>query len=86
MTETVLTIGGMSCSMCEAHINDVIRQRFDVKKVTSSHRKGETVIVSAEPLSEERLRAAIEETGYTLLAVQTRPAEKKGFFSRLRGQ
>lgn len=30
--------------MCEAHMNDAIRKAFPVKKVTSSRRKGETVI------------------------------------------
>lgn len=50
MTETVVMIDGMMCGMCESHINDAIRNSFDVKKVNSSHTKGETVIVSKEAL------------------------------------
>lgn len=42
MTETVLKIDGMACGMCEVHVNEAIRNHFDVKKVTSSARKGET--------------------------------------------
>jgi hypothetical protein len=38
--------------MCEAHINDTIRTAFPVEKVSSSHSKGETVILSQEPLDE----------------------------------
>ena len=36
-----LTVGieGMACGMCEAHINETVRNTFQVKKVTSSHTK-----------------------------------------------
>ena len=50
MIQTTVRISGMACSMCEAHINDTIRRTFSVEKVSSSHTKGETVILSREPL------------------------------------
>lgn len=50
MTKTTLKIDGMMCGMCESHMNDAIRSHFKVKKVTSSHASGETVIISEEPL------------------------------------
>jgi copper chaperone CopZ len=65
MIQTTIKVSGMACSMCEAHINDTIRGVFSVEKVSSSHSKGETVIVSKEPLDENALRAAIDATGYT---------------------
>ena len=46
MVKTVLKIDGMMCGMCEAHMNDLIRKNFKVKKVTSSAKDGETVIIS----------------------------------------
>ena len=52
-----------------------------MQKVTSSHTKGETVILSQEPLDEQALRAAISATGYTVTAVDAHPYEKKGLFS-----
>lgn len=55
-----------------------------VNKVTSSHTKGETVIISEQPVDVEALKAAIAETGYTVTGVQTGPYEKKGFFSFLK--
>ena len=79
MIQTTLGIDGMMCSMCEAHINDVIRREFAVKKVSSSHTKNQTVILSDAPLSEEKLREAIGKTGYTVLSVAAEPYEKKGF-------
>ena len=84
MFETILKVDGMACGMCESHINDTVRGKFPVKKVTSSHTKGETVIVSDKPLDEEALRAAIAATGYEVKAVEVRPYEKKGMFSFLK--
>ena len=46
IVKTVLKIDGMMCGMCEAHMNDLIRKNFKVKKVTSSAKDGETVIIS----------------------------------------
>ena len=48
MYEIDLKIGGMMCGMCESHINDAVRKALPVKKVTSSHSKGQTVILSEE--------------------------------------
>lgn len=84
MTKTVLKIDGMMCGMCESHINDCIRRNFSVDKVTSSHTKGQTVILSGEPLDEGKLCSVIAETGYTLESVSSGQAEeKKGLFSFL---
>lgn len=79
MTKTVLNIEGMMCGMCESHVNDAIRKNFEVKKVTSSHTKKETEILSEAPLDEELLRKTIAETGYTLKGISSAPYEKKKF-------
>ena len=80
MVETVLGIDGMQCAMCEAHVNDTIRRAFSVEKVSSSHAKGETVILSKEPLDENALRTAIDATGYTAGEIHAETYEKKGLF------
>ena len=81
MIQTTLKVNGMMCGMCESHINDVVRKTAQVKKVTSSHTKGETVILSEQELDIDALKAAIAETGYTVKGVQSHPYEKKGFLS-----
>ena len=73
MIETILKVDGMACGMCESHINDTVRNRFPVQKVTSSHTKGETVILSPEPLDEQALRAAISATGYCSRSIRSKP-------------
>ncbi len=84
MIQTTVEVSGMACSMCEAHINDAVRKAFLVEKVSSSHSKGRTVILSKEPLEENALRAAIEATGYRVGEIRREPYEKKGLFSFLK--
>ena len=84
MFETTIKISGMMCGMCEAHVNDAVRRAVPVKKVSSSHAKGETVILSEQQPDEQALRAAISETGYDVLSVSTRPHEKRGLFGLLK--
>ena len=79
MVKTILEIDGMACGMCEAHVNDAIRKAFSVKKVTSSHTKGRTEILSEQLLEENKLKAAIEATGYHVVSIQSEHYEKKGF-------
>ena len=84
MTKTVLKIDGMMCGMCESHMNDEIRNAFEVKKVSSSHAKGETEIISEEPLDEKKLTEVVKNTGYTLNGISSEPYQKEGIFSFLR--
>ena len=82
MIRTVLKIDGMMCGMCESHINDCIRRNFAVKKVSSSHTKGETVILSETEPDMAKLKAVIAETGYELRNIKSEPVtEKPGLFN-----
>lgn len=83
MIKTVVKIDGMACGMCESHVNDAIRSLFKVKKVSSSHSRGEAVIISEEVISEEKLREALDPTGYRVLSVKSEAAEKQSFLAKL---
>ncbi len=72
-------IEGMQCGMCEAHVNDAIRNAFKIKKVISSRSTGQTVIFSETAIGEEQLKKTVEATGYRVLSVQSEPYVKKGF-------
>ncbi len=80
MLKITLKIDGMMCGMCESHVNDAVRRAFPVKKVTSSHKKGETVILTETDIAEQKLREAVEATGYRVLAVSKERYEKNGLF------
>ena len=59
-----MKIDGLACCMCDSHGNVAIRAKFPVKKVTSSHSKGESVILTEQEIGEDALRGVIEPTGY----------------------
>jgi len=80
MLKITMKVDGMMCGMCESHINDAVRRAFPVKKVMSSHSKGETVILSDGDIDESALRAAIDATGYKVESLAKENYEKKGLF------
>ena len=84
MIETIVKVDGMMCGMCESHINDAIRSHFQVRKVSSSHSKGRTVIQSQEALDQAQLRQVIDATGYKALDVVSRPVEKRGLLGHVK--
>ncbi len=83
MLKTTLKIEGMACGMCEAHVCDVIRKTIpEAKKVSASHKKGEAVFLTEAEVNVETLRAAIANTGYTMLSAESSPYEKKSLFGK----
>ena len=78
MIKTTVDIEGMMCGMCEAHINDAIRNAFKIKKVTSSHSKGKTIIISETPPDSEKLKSVIDATRYKVKEIKSE--EKSGGF------
>ena len=80
MWRYTVEVSGMMCGMCEAHINDAVRNVFPVKKVTSSRSKKQTVILSETELDTAALADAIRHTGYEVGDIQKEPYKKKGLF------
>ena len=73
MVKITLAVDGMMCSNCEKHMNKAIEEAFDVKKVTSSHKDKQTVIISKEELDEAALKAAVAEAGYEMKSYSSEP-------------
>ena len=83
MNKITINVDGMMCGMCEAHINDTIRKVYPkAKKVASSRKKSETTFLLDGAPDEEKLKAAIAQTGYEFKGIKTEPFVKKGFFKR----
>ena len=78
----ILTIKGMRCGMCEAHIDNQIRNNFKVKKVSSNRYKNETIIISLDILDEEKIKSVIKMTGYDLVDISLTKREKKSLFHK----
>ena len=80
MIKTLIGIEGMSCGMCEAHINDVIRRNFNVESVKSSRKKKVTEVVSKESLDYDIIRNKIGETGYEVTSISEENFVKRELF------
>ncbi len=79
MWKYTVQVTGMQCSMCEAHVNESLRKAFPVEKVTSSHKKKETVLIAKEKLDEALLKSVITGLGYDVGTICEEPYEKKKF-------
>ncbi len=79
MVKTTLSITGMMCPRCEAHMNEAIKEAFKVKSVESSHKDNKTVIVSKDALDEKLIADTVAKAGYKLEGISSEEAEKKGF-------
>lgn len=81
MDKVTIKIDGMACSMCEAHIQEVIRKTVpDAKKVSASHKKGEASFLTETEADLEALRKAIDKTGYVYVSAESAPYERRGLF------
>lgn len=64
MKKIYLNVEGMMCSMCEAHVNDIIRKTTKVKKVKSNHKKNEALIIAEDDSNLDKIIEAIKSLGY----------------------
>ena len=83
MNKLTLSVEGMMCGMCEAHVNNAVRKAANVNKVTSSHSTGKTEIWYEGGVDVEAIKSAIAEEGYKVTEISEGEEEKKGFFARL---
>jgi copper chaperone CopZ len=64
---TVYKVSGMSCGHCEGAISSEVSEIAGVSSVTAVASTGEVTVVSAAPLDDEAVRAAVDEAGYELV-------------------
>ncbi|AKN69566.1 copper-transporting ATPase [Streptomyces sp. PBH53] len=63
---TVYKVTGMSCGHCEGAVSGEISQIPGVSSVKAVASTGEVTVVSAAPLDDEAVRAAVDEAGFEL--------------------
>lgn len=66
-----LKIEGMMCGHCEAHVKKAIEAMEGVEAAEVSHEKGTAVvhIIGGAVITDEALKKAVEEEGYTVIAI-----------------
>lgn len=78
MIRITVKVDGMMCGMCEAHVNDAVRRSLPVKKVTSDHKKKETVILTEQDIEDCHIEAVIGDSGYTFLGATHMEDQPRG--------
>ncbi len=63
-TTTVYRVTGMTCGHCEGAVTSEISALPGVTTVKAVAATGEVAVVSAAPLADEDVRAAVDEAGY----------------------
>jgi copper chaperone CopZ len=64
---TVYKVSGMSCGHCEGSVSGEISELPGVSSVTAVASTGEVTVVSAAPLDDAAVRAAVDEAGFELV-------------------
>ncbi|MFI0979511.1 heavy-metal-associated domain-containing protein [Streptomyces sp. NPDC021093] len=64
---TVYQVQGMTCGHCEGAVSGEISEIAGVESVKAVASTGQVTVVSAAPLDEEAVRAAVDEAGYELV-------------------
>lgn len=80
MNKYTLKIDGMMCSMCETHVNEIVRKGFKISKVKSNHSKNEIIFTTDDELSTDEIKKVFEPTGYKVLSVNEEKNVKKKLF------
>lgn len=84
MIELIIEVDGMKCGMCESHINDVVRRVSGVKKVNSSRKKNQTIVIIEDSANQEEIIKAIKNQGYDVGKTKVSPYVKRGLFARFK--
>ncbi|WP_328298757.1 heavy-metal-associated domain-containing protein [Streptomyces sp. NBC_00435] len=69
-TTTVYRVTGMTCGHCEGAVTTELSALPGVASVKAVAATGEVTVVSAAPLDEADVRAAVDEAGYELAGQQ----------------
>ncbi|MFF2845663.1 heavy-metal-associated domain-containing protein [Streptomyces sp. NPDC058001] len=63
---TVYQVTGMTCGHCEGAVSAEVSALPGVTSVQAVASTGQVTVISASPLDEEAVRAAVDEAGYEL--------------------
>ena len=64
--EIVLSVEGMMCNKCAAHVEEAVKKLSGVKKVNVSLEEKKVSVLCKEGIDEELIRKAITDAGYTV--------------------
>lgn len=80
MYKYTIKINGMKCPHCEAHMDEALKAKYNVKKVKSSHEEKQTILITEDEITEDELKKVVTETGYSFISFTKEPYKKKFLF------
>ena len=75
-----LTVKGMMCAHCEAHVKEALEKIDGVTNVIADHEKNLVTLSAATAIDESILKAAVEGAGYEFAGIRQIPALIKSLF------
>lgn len=69
MVKTILSVDGMMCHKCEKHMEEAIKNEFEVKSVKASSKDRTVIVSSKEELDRSSLERTVVQTGYSLTGI-----------------
>ena len=67
MMTTQFQVTGMTCGHCEMSVREEVQEIPGVDSVEVSHQSGRLAVISAGPVDEAAVAAAVEEAGYQVV-------------------
>lgn len=68
MSQSTYTVVGMTCEHCVKSVTEEVSEIAGVSHVDVDLASGALTVTSAEPVSEESVRTAVDEAGYDLVS------------------
>ena len=67
--EMKITVNGMMCGHCEAHVKKALESIDGVESAVASHEDNLVTITNSKDVDESLLKAAVEEAGYEYVGI-----------------
>ena len=67
MKEIEITVKGMVCEGCEKRVENALKNRKEIKKVTASHQEGKVTILLKKEIPEETIKQTIQDIGFEVI-------------------
>ena len=68
MERKTLSVAGMSCGGCEQNVTNALTNLDGVNRVEADHEDDSVEVVADDSVSDDDVRAAIEQAGYEVTA------------------
>lgn len=67
MSEKIISVEGMMCPHCEAHVKEALEKVEGVNEAVADHKAAKVTVKLSSDVEDSVLKAAIESAGYKVL-------------------